>query len=343
MRAAELDADGEIQVVALPDPEPALGEVVVEVALCGVCGSDLHAYHDRSYFRHGSPAGIVFGHELSGTVAAVGAGVEYLAVGERVAVMPAWHCGRCDACRRGESVLLCDEGTRNWIGLGDRSGGMAGYCAVPAAACYPLAPSMSFQRGALVEPYCVALRARERSRVARRDALAGVGVLGAGPVGLMMVAALRAAGIEDVRVGEPREPRRVAAAALGAAAAPTIEEASAGAPPPEIVFDCTGIVRGPEAAGYSTRPGGQVVVVGVPSGDFVIAPRAFVLREVDFVSSIAYTARDFEQALAELTDPSWGDPDVMISASVPLAQTRDAFHRLVQPDGPVKILIDPWS
>ncbi|MDP9071897.1 MAG: alcohol dehydrogenase catalytic domain-containing protein, partial [Actinomycetota bacterium] len=167
MRAVALTADGRLEVVDKPDPVPGLGEVVVAVERCGICGSDLHL---KSWGM--VPVGAVMGHEFAGTIAAVGAAAPaHLAEGQRVAVLPAARCGSCRPCRSNRDNL-CELQPMTAIGLGVNDGAHAEYVRVPAAACHPLPAGTAAEHGALVEPYAVALHAVRRSAVASVEAAA---------------------------------------------------------------------------------------------------------------------------------------------------------------------------
>src|SRR5205823_6000953 len=140
--------------------------------------------------------GAVMGHEFAGRVAQRGDGVDELAEGQRVSVLPALQCGMCDMCKAGKGQLCANQaGTA--LGLGTNDGAYAEYVRVPALSCYPLPDGMTAERGALVEPYAVGLHAVRRSRATKDTP---VGIIGAGPIGLMTLAALRAEGIEHIAV-----------------------------------------------------------------------------------------------------------------------------------------------
>src|SRR5436309_4423152 len=132
MRAVAMTPDGTLEVVDKPEPEAGPGEVVVAVERCGICGSDLHIKSSGML-----PPGAVMGHEFAGTVAQRGDGVDELAEGQRVSVLPALQCGMCDMCKAGKGQLCANQaGTA--LGLGTNDGAYAEYVRVPALSCYPL-------------------------------------------------------------------------------------------------------------------------------------------------------------------------------------------------------------
>ncbi|MFP5318216.1 MAG: alcohol dehydrogenase catalytic domain-containing protein [Acidimicrobiia bacterium] len=214
----------------------------------------------------------MLGHEIAGTVVSpdpTGAGPP---AGTRVAILPARRCGTCPACRSGAGNRCPQQATTS-IGLGLRDGGYAEQVAVPASACHPLPAGTTADRGALAEPYAVALHAVGRSR-AVHDPDVAVLVIGAGSVGLMCAAALRRAGVARVAVAEPRPARAAVAASLGAAAA---DDAAAGARAlgraPDVVFEAAGTPHSPGLAVETAAAGGQVVLLGAAApGETVALP-----------------------------------------------------------------------
>ncbi|WP_235981501.1 zinc-dependent alcohol dehydrogenase [Novosphingobium aerophilum] len=204
MRLARVHGPGDVRIDRVPVPSPGPGEVIVRVAACGICGSDL------GYIAQGSLGGVeplreplAIGHELAGTVAAVGPGVDGIAIGLRVAVNP----------------------DRAFIGGGGPDGGMADYLRVSAAklgdTLFALPEGLSFAAAALAEPLSVALHALRVARVGPADRVA---VLGAGPIGLSAVIMLRHLGVQDVVIFDRVAERLDRARALGAAAAIDVGE-----------------------------------------------------------------------------------------------------------------------
>jgi len=346
MRAVEIRADGDLGVVTRPDPEPTGDEVVVQVERCGICGSDIH-FHRSGFF----PPGTVMGHEIGGTVVARGPDARHVAVGDRVAVMPAWRCGECANCRRDgttESVMHCLRlgsagGLTGWLGLGLHVGGFAEYVCGPERMCYRVPDEFSWELAALVEPYTVGLHAIRRSRVPTGDVRAAA-VLGAGAIGLVTALGLQHAGVPAVVVAEPREERQAAARALGVqqvgrdlgALATDLGE------PIDVVFDCTGISAGPVIALDAVRLGGEVVMVGaVDPGDLVAFDgAALLMKEARILPSIAYSEDDFASALADLRAMP-GAALSIIESVVPLDATADSLTAMAKPGGPVKVQVAP--
>ncbi len=343
MRAVALGDAGRLEVVDRDQPVAGPGEVVVAVERCGICGSDLHLRNSGLL-----PPGAVMGHEFAGTVvetgeAETGGDVGDVGVrpGERVAVLPARRCGTCVACRRGQAHL-CSAQLFSSIGLGLNDGAYAEYVRVPATSCHVLPTHVTPEQGALVEPYAVALHAVGRSRVAA-DPGAAMGIIGAGPIGLMCLAALVRAGAGPVVVAERIPLRAGVAEAMGAT---VVEDArrlgQAAAEPLDVVFDATGTVETPALAVEVVRPGGQVVLVGTPGpGQAVPMPgMLWVVKEVDVMPSIAYTDAEFANAVACVASGAL-DADLMVSDVRPLDAAQRSFEELSGRNAPVKVMLAP--
>src|SRR5438094_6135645 len=190
MKAAFLTGVRALEIRDTPEPE-LIGpqDVLLRINTVGICGSDIHYYTTG---RIGSQAVNYperVGHECAGTVAALGDAVARLKVGERVAIDPLLPCGECDQCRAGRTHTCRRQ---NFLGCpGQSPGALAEYLIMPAACCYPIPRSMSLEQAALVEPFSIGIYARQISGIGRGAKFA---VLGAGPVGLCVLLACRAAG-----------------------------------------------------------------------------------------------------------------------------------------------------
>jgi len=258
MRTAQLVATKDIRIDTRPDPEPGPDEVVVAVAFCGVCGTDLHTWLGRDSGRP-TPLPANLGHETAGTIAAVGSAVEHVAVGDRVTVHPYTYCGTCFYCRSGEPNF-CSR--RSFL-----RDGWTDHLTVPASTIYPVPDDLSLEEASLAEPLAACLQAVDVADL--RSGVTAV-VLGGGPIGLGTLALARASGAARIIVSEPSATRREIATALGATYVldPTTEDLRStvldltNGIGVEAVFDCV-TSSATTAAGISClRNGGQVVVVG---------------------------------------------------------------------------------
>src|SRR6266566_6469755 len=193
MKALLLSKNKHLEMTDLPVPRAEPGEVLVRVAACGICGSDVHGY-DGSSGRRIPP--IVMGHEAAGTVAAIGAGVKGLAQGDRVTFDSTVYCGECSNCVRGD-VNLCDRRQVLGVSCGDyrRAGAFAEFVVVPARIVYRLPENLSFAEAAMLEAVAVAIHAVSLVPIAKESSAL---VVGAGTIGLLVQQALRAAGCSRV-------------------------------------------------------------------------------------------------------------------------------------------------
>ncbi|MDQ1402617.1 MAG: (R,R)-butanediol dehydrogenase / meso-butanediol dehydrogenase / diacetyl reductase [Actinomycetota bacterium] len=337
MRAVSVLPGGELAVVDKPDPTPGEGEVVIAVERCGICGSDLHL---KSSGLIGP--GAVMGHEFCGRVVDRGAGTDGVAEGDLVSVLPSGRCGVCALCVSGRSEL-CPAQAMTAIGLGFNDGAYAEFCKAPVRSCYPIPDGMTVEQGALVEPYAVALHAVHRSRVVADPGLK-VGVIGAGPIGLLTVAALRGEGATNVVVAERAEMRAELASSMGAASLVSNAGALAtafGGEQPDVIFDCAGSPLTPPLALEAVTAGGEIVLVGVVDiGQTLDMPGLlWIIKQVDVRSSIAYTDEEFGQSV-DAVAKGVIDPAVLVSDTRPLAAAQASFDDLAAGRA-VKLLLSP--
>jgi 2-desacetyl-2-hydroxyethyl bacteriochlorophyllide A dehydrogenase len=254
MLAAIFHGPRDIRVEEVPDPAPAPGEALVRVRAAGICGGDLHEFRaGRQLYAVPYPRPPQ-GHELAGEVVSVGAGVDRVAAGDRVAVMPMVSCGACELCRGGR-FSLCPA--LEHIGVA-RSGGFAELCVAPAENLYRLPPGIDFGEAALLDCTAVAVHAVHRAPV--RPGI-HVAVLGAGAIGQAVAQVARAAGGRVTVVGTRAGPLALARQ-LGADE--TIDLGAAQAPPElvDVVFETAGGPRQLERAAAAARPTGLLAIVG---------------------------------------------------------------------------------
>jgi threonine dehydrogenase-like Zn-dependent dehydrogenase len=313
-------------------PEPAADEVLLRIAACGICGSDLHMTEDPATFGIGQ--GFVLGHEFAGTIMKGGDAVNGLKEGDRVAVAPMRGCGRCESCRRGEPAWC---GEMRLIG-----GGYAEYATVAARQCRLLPDDLPTKEGALAEPVAVGLHAVMRSRLKPGD---NVLVLGAGPIGLLVAFWARRLGARTVLVADINRHQEVTAAAVGATgfalsgpglSTETCEQMGAD---PDIVFECVG-KRGLIAFACSlVRVRGTVVAVGLCVGGDEWDPFAALSKEIEVIFSAFFTMAEFDAALDALRGPSHFHPQALVTDCIRLGAVPDAFEALRRRTTQCKVLI----
>lgn len=273
MKAAVLRAVGDLRVETIPTPVPGPGEVLVRIASCGVCGSDVPRVFSKGTYRFPT----VCGHEFAGTVAGVGAGAT-LVPGTPVTVFPLLWCGRCPECERGEYARCLDYGY-----LGSRSdGGFAEYVVAPQRNCLPLPAGVSLEEGALTEPAAVALHAVKRAALKAGERVA---VFGAGPIGLLVAQWARALGASRVMLFDIAPRNLDLARSLGFTEvvdsracdpAQRVEELTGGRGA-DVAIEAAGVPATFTAAVSAAAAGGRVVMLGNPAGD-VTLPAALISR-----------------------------------------------------------------
>jgi 2-desacetyl-2-hydroxyethyl bacteriochlorophyllide A dehydrogenase len=322
MKAIVFPDPQQISLETIPDPTPAYGEVVVKIARSGICGTDIHIYQNEYL----SDFPITPGHEFAGEVVAIGAGVDMdIREGQRVAVDPNLYCMHCDFCRN-EQANHC----QNWQGIGvTRAGGFAEYVNVPARACYRLPDSLSDQQAAFIEPLSCVVYALKRFPVSPAD---NVLIIGAGPMGLLLVQALRHSGAANITVTEKQATRLEMAQSMGAS-----HVVMANAQQPEalkniqeygydVVIDATGVPAVIEGAFQYLKPRGRYLQFGVTpmNSKISISPYDIFKNDWTIMGSFAlcYT---FLPAIDWLVN---GVIDVapLVSDTVPLSQFSEKFE-----------------
>ena len=328
MKALLLKEYRSLELVDLP--EPALGddEVLIRVAACGICGSDVHGY-DGSTGRRIPP--LVMGHEGAGTIAAVGKNVKNFFASDRVTFDSTIYCGACADCVGGD-INLC--GNRQVLGVscGDyrRNGAFAEFVAVPARVLYRLPESLPFEEAAMLEAVSVALHAVSLVPISSDDMAL---VMGAGTIGLLVLQALRVAGCSRIFVSDVDPQRLKLAEELGAdvtfpAGAGLNEQVlrDTGGSGVDIVVEAVGINATVTAAIDCVRKGGNVVLVGNVSPEVTLPLQKVVTRQIRLQGSCA-SAGEYPRAI-ELMSSGAIRVKPLITAVASLEDGAGWFERL---------------
>jgi L-iditol 2-dehydrogenase len=347
MKALLLSAPGELTVADVDRPDPGPGEIRIRVAACGICGSDVHGYTGATGRR--IPP-LVMGHEAAGTIHAVGPGVGDLAVGDRVALDSTVFCGGCEHCRAGrENLCTHREVLGVSCGTYRRHGCFAEYAVVPRRIAHPIPDTMSFVSAALLEPLTIALHAVRLGEAgpATRSAV----VVGAGTIGLAVVAALRAVGVPRIAAVDLDSDRLAAARRLGAtdtfvagpeaaAAAAAWGTTSADTDGADLVVEAVGSTPAVQTAVAAATRGGTVVLVGNVSPTIELALQTVVTRQLRLQGSCA-SAGCYPEAI-RLVASGAVDLSGFVSRVAPLAEGPAWFDRLHRRDpGLVKVVLEP--
>jgi 2-desacetyl-2-hydroxyethyl bacteriochlorophyllide A dehydrogenase len=284
MQVAYLYGPRDLRLVEQPPDPVGPGQVRVEVSYTGICGTDLHIYGGM-IFGAGMALPRPFGHEYAGCIAEVGAGVAGLRAGDRVTAMPSAPCRRCLLCRTGRESV-CRHRYRA------RTGSWAASLVVPAEMIWPLPDDVPDHLAALTEPLACVVRAVDRARLRSADRVC---IIGAGPIGLLIMKVAQASGARTIVVSEPSPYRRALAERLGADVVvdPRAEDLVAvvqgltdglGA---DIVFEAVGLPATIEQALAVAAPGGTAAIVGVTdlAAQASFAPQAVFFKELTIIGS----------------------------------------------------------
>jgi (R,R)-butanediol dehydrogenase / meso-butanediol dehydrogenase / diacetyl reductase len=319
---------------ATPMP-PAAGQVQISVAYTGLCGTDLHILHGNMDARVTTP--LVFGHEASGTIAALGDGVEGWSVGDPVTVMPLEWDGTCPACLAGNQHI-CQN--LNFIGI-DSPGALQGLWNVPAETLVPLPAGLRLDHAALVEPTAVAVHDVRRGNVQDGDRVV---VIGGGPIGVLIATVAREFGGEVVVIElDPNRREQIGALGFETLDPREVDQVAwvtewTGGAGADIVFEVSGAAAAVLGATDLAKVRGTLVVVAIhPTPREINLQRVF-WRELTILGARVYQRVDFEKAV-ELLDRGVIPADLLISKIVPLSQTQDAFTDL-ENGRAMKILVD---
>ena len=316
MKAAVISSPGVVGIETVEDPAPGPSDVVVQVAACGLCGTDLHILQGE--FAPTLP--IVPGHEFAGEIVAVGSGVRDLAVGDRVAVDPSLYCHECHYCRLGRSNL-CER----WAAIGVTvPGGAAEYAAAPAANCVKLPDHVATRDAALIEPLSCAVRGYD---ILRSQLATHVLIYGSGTMGLMMMELAKRTGAATVDMVDVNEERLATARTLGCSSAATTADAIERPRGWDVVIDATGNTAAIQDALGRVGKGGTFLQFGVAdyAARATIEPYRIYNQEITITGSMA-VLHSYERA-AELFAGGVLDPEVFISDRLPLVDYATALQR----------------
>jgi L-iditol 2-dehydrogenase len=343
MKALLLSQYNQLDLADLPAPEPGPDEILVRVAACGICGSDVHGY-DGTSGRRIPP--IVMGHEAAGVVASTGPGVSTFKAGDRVTFDSTVYCGECEFCRQGE-INLCNNRQVIGVSCGDysRAGAFAEYVVVPQRIAYHLPEALSFQEAAMLEAVSVALHAVRVSEMKGGETAL---VIGAGMIGLLTLQAAKAAGAAKVLVADIDRTRLETAKSIGADETLLLsgnelvkeilrQTEGRGV---DVVLEAVGRQETIAASIASVRKGGTVTLIGNISPEVKIPLQAVVSRQIRLQGSCA-SSGEYPQAMELLAN---GKIKVksLITAVAPLRDGPRWFKRLHAGEpNLMKVVLDP--
>lgn len=347
MKAARWHGVKDIRVENIEEPVVTPGTVKIAVEWTGICGSDLHEYVagpifvpvDDPHYVSQDQAPIVMGHEFSGKVVEIGEGVTKVKVGDPVVVEPILSCGECNACKKGKYNLCIHLG---FHGLSGGGGGFSEYTLVDEHMVHKMPEGLSFEQGALVEPAAVALHSVRMSKLKAGDTAV---VYGTGPIGLLLIEALKVAGASEIYAVEISDERATKAKELGAKEVinPTkvdpverLQELTDGGV--DVAFEVTGVSSVLQQCIDSTTFEGETIVVSIWESDASFHPNTIVLQERTVKGIIAY--RDIYPAVMQLMNQGYFKAEDLVTKRITLDEVvTEGFDALVKERNQIKILV----
>ena len=333
-----MTAPGKIEFREIETPVPKAGEVLIRIMKIGVCGSDIHVWHGKHPF---TSYPVTQGHEVSGEIAALGAGVENLEVGQKVTIQPQVVCGKCYPCRHGK-YNLCE--TLKVMGF-QTTGVASEYFAVDAAKVTPLPQEMSFDEGAMIEPLAVAVHA-----VRKFGDMQGmrVAVLGAGPIGILVAQAAKGMGAESVLITDISDLRLEKARQCGVDFCVNTREAdfgealvsSFGPDKADVIYDCAGNNVTMGQAIRCARKGSTIILVAVFAGMAEVDLAVLNDHELDLNTTMMYRNEDYLEAI-ELVRVGKVDLKPLISKHFAFRDYAEAYRYIDENrETTMKVIID---
>jgi len=344
MKALLLSAYKHLELADLPTPTPAPDEVLIRVAACGICGSDVHGY-DGGSGRRIPP--LVMGHEAAGTIESVGSTIKNFAPGDRVTFDSTVYCGECSNCRRGD-INLCDRRQVLGVSCGDysRAGAFAEFVTVPARILHRLPESLPFAEAAMLEAVAVAIHAVNLAEISSNTTAL---VIGAGTIGILTMQALHAAGCARVFITDLDEDRLEMARQLGATEILLSDDSLnkkilqlTGKEGVDVALEAVGRNETIAAAIDSVRKGGAVVLIGNIAPNVNLPLQKVVTRQIRLQGSCA-SAGEYPQAIRWMASGAIRVKP-LITAVAPLEEGAQWFERLyAREPNLLKVVLTPGN
>ena len=341
MHASFLHGIRDVRLEECPIPNPGPGEVLLKVASVGVCGSDVHYYLDGRIGHQVVDAPIIMGHEFSAHVADLGAGVAGLQAGQLVAVEPGISCGECEFCLQGHPNLCPNV---RFCGTPPINGVFAEYTLMPAENCFPLPEGFSPDDGALLEPLGIGIHAVDLAHLKVGETVA---ILGAGPIGLLIAAVAKASGAGAIFMTEPLSYRRKFAMEYIADAVfdPNDQDVVAeidsltGGRGVDAAFEAAGAVDTPQQAAAIVRPGGRVILAGIPAEDTITFNASVVRRKGLTIKLVRRMKHTYPRAI-RLVQSGLVDLKPLVTHLLPLGEVGRAMELVSNyDDAVVKVVV----
>lgn len=315
MKTARLYGRGDVRVQDEPLPTANAGETLVRVTAVGLCGSDLHWFDQGGIGDARLVHPLVLGHEFAGVTQD----------GQRVAIDPCMPCGECEYCREG-NPNLCEA--QYFAGYGGNDGGLREWVAWKTSALFPLPEALSDADGAMLEPLGIALHAVDLGKL---QAGMRVGVFGAGPIGLLTIQVARVAGAAEIYATEPLAHRMDAAQEFGARLWDGKQQV-------DVAFECAGVNAAVDDAMTAVKPGGRVVIVGIPDDDRISFSASHARRKGLTIKMSRRMKHTYPRAL-RLVESGLVNVRSLVTRQYPLDQIAEAFGSAQQREG-LKVVVN---
>jgi L-iditol 2-dehydrogenase len=333
MRASRLHGIRDLRLEELPRPAPGLGQVLLQVASVGVCGSDVH------YYLHGRIGSqvvtnpIIMGHEFSAWIAGLGSGVDGLQTGQLVSVEPGIPCHECEPCQQGHPNLCPNV---RFCGTPPIDGVFAEYTVMPAQNCFPLPPELGPVEGAMLEPLGIAIHSVDLAHLRPGQTVA---VLGAGPIGLLIAAVASASGATEIYMTEPLDYRRqfalnyVADATLNPDKEDVVAEIKrlTGGRGVDVAFEAAGAPGTPQQAAAVACIGGKVIIAGIPADDAMDMNASTVRHKGLTIKVVRRMKHTYPRAI-RLVQSGMVDVKPLATHLLPLERIDEAFEMVAAYD-----------
>lgn len=337
MKVLRLHGVGDMRLHSEPLPEPEQGEVLIRVSSVGICGSDLHWFGEAGIGDARLSRPLVLGHEFSGVVEDTRSTLN----GSRVAVDPAIPCLECEFCLQG-NPNFCER--LHFAGHGEDDGALREYLAWPERNLHQLPDSINDGEGAMLEPLGVALHAVELGKI---QPGAAVGVFGVGPIGLMIVQLARLAGAEEIVVTDRLQHRLEAALSCGATRGILVSDdwdrkeiwSAAKNSGVQVAFEAAGENQAVETAVEAAKPGGRVILVGIPAHDWT-AFTASTARRKGLTIKLSRRMRYIYPRAIQLVREGLINVGALITGDYAMTDYEEAFQIAERREG-LKVVIQP--
>lgn len=330
--------DKQFEIREIPNRELGPDEVLVKVAACGICGTDVHIYHGSKGSAEVAPP-VILGHEFSGIVEKIGSAVDKVAVGDHVAIDPNIYCGKCHFCGIGKKQMCA-----NLIGIGvNRDGGFAEYCYVPQSQCFQLDKTIPLEYGAMVEPLACCLHGIDRLNMRQGDTVC---VIGGGAIGLMMVQLARISGASVVVLSEPVQHRREIGLSLGAdyVVDPINESLRQrlhellGTEGADVIIECVGNLTATGQSFEAAKRGANILLFSVPKAGSVypLSLEDVFQKELTILGSMINP--DTHERAAQLINSGRIELKPLITHCYPIDQLEDAIMMQMSSES-IKVIV----